>query len=57
MKERQKQPPGAFCKKCVVKDFVKFAGKYLCWSILFHKAADLRRETLLKIDSNTGDFL
>ena len=57
MKERQKQPPGAFCKKCVVKGFVKFAGKYLCWSILFHKAADLRRETLLKIDSNTGDFL
>ena len=34
-----------FCKKCVLKNFVKFTGKHLC------------ENTLLKKDSETGGFL
>ena len=35
-------------KKDVLKNFPKFAVKYLCQSLLFNKVADLRPATLLK---------
>ena len=40
----QKQPPGVFCKKDILKNFANFLGKQLC-------------KSLLKTDSNTGIFL
>ena len=33
----QKQPPEVFCKKAVVRNFVKFTGKQLCQRLFFHK--------------------
>ena len=33
----QKQPPGAFYKKGVLKNFVQFTGKHLCQSLFFNK--------------------
>ena len=33
----QKQPPGAFYKKGVLKNFVQFPGKHLCQSLFFNK--------------------
>ena len=36
-----KQPLEAFCKKAVLKNFVKFIEKHLCWSLLFSKVAGL----------------
>ena len=36
-----KQPPEVFCRKSVLKNFAKFTGKHLCWS-LFKK--NCRRE-------------
>ena len=35
-------------RKGVLRNFVKFTGKYLCQSILFNKVAGLRPATLLK---------
>ena len=43
--------PEVFCKKDVLKNFSKFAGKHLCQSIFLNKAASLRPATLLKRDS------
>ena len=31
----KKQPPEVFYKKCALKNFAKFTGKYLCWSLFF----------------------
>ena len=42
----QKQPPGVFYKKGVLRNFVKFTGKHLCQSLFFNKA-----------DSGPGVFL
>ena len=42
----QKQPPEVFLKKCVLKNFTKFTGKRLCWSLFFIKTAGLRPATL-----------
>ena len=36
------------------RNFVKFAGKHLCWSLFFNKAVDLGPVTSLKRDSNKG---
>ena len=33
----QKQLPGVFCKKGVLKDFAKFTRKHLCWSFFWTK--------------------
>ena len=44
----QKQPLVVFCKKGVLKNFLKFTEKYLCQSLFFNKVADLRLATLLK---------
>ena len=44
----KKQPKVMFCKKGVLKNFVKFTGKHLCQSLFFNKFAGVRSETLLK---------
>ena len=40
--------PEVFCKKDVFRNFTKFKGKHLCWSLFFNKVTALRRATLLK---------
>ena len=42
----QKQPPEAFYKKNVLRNFTKFAGKHLCQSLFFKRG--LRPTTLFK---------
>ena len=37
----QKQPLEVFCKKSVLKNFTKFTGKHLRWSLFFNKVAGL----------------
>ena len=44
----QKQPPGVFNKKVVLKNFTKFSGKHLYRSLFFNKVAGFRPVTLLK---------
>ena len=34
----QKQPSEVFCKKGVLRNFVKFTGKHLCQGLFFDKA-------------------
>ena len=47
--KKQKQPQVVFCKKGVLRDFLKFTGKHLCQSLLFNKVAGMtlysKRET------------
>ena len=40
--------PEVFCKKGVLRNISKFAGKHLCQSVFFNKVAGLRPATLLK---------
>ena len=40
--------PEVFCKKGVLKDFVKLTEKHLCQSLFFNKVAALRPATLLR---------
>ena len=43
-----------FCKKGVLKSFVKFTGKHLCQSLFFHKVAGhnfIKKETLAQVFS------
>ena len=44
----QKQPPEAFCKKSVLKNYTNLSGKHLCQSLFFNKVSGLRSVTLLK---------
>ena len=44
----QKQPLEVFCKKGVLRNFVKFTEKHLRQSLFFNKVAGLRPATLLK---------
>ena len=44
----QKQPPEVFCKKGVLRNFAKFAGKHLYRGLFLNKVAGLRPATLLK---------
>ena len=37
-----------FCKKGVLRNFIRFTGKHLCRSLFFDKVAGLRPATLLK---------
>ena len=37
-----------FCKKGVIKNFAKFTGKQLCWSVFCNKIEGLCLATLLK---------
>ena len=53
----QKQSPDVLYKKAVFKDFARFAGKQLCWSLFLIELQALSSATLLKRDSNTGVFL
>ena len=39
--------PEVFCRKDVLKDFAKFTGKHLCWSLFSNKFAGLKPATLL----------
>ena len=48
---------GVLLKKGVLKKFVIFTGKHLCWSLFLRKLQVLRPAILLKRDSNTGIFL
>ena len=41
--------PEVYCKKGVLRNFVKLTGKYLCWSLFFNKVYQ-------KSDSGTGVF-
>ena len=43
-------------KKGALKNFAKFTGKRLCWSLFFNKVAGLRPPTSLKKRLNTGVF-
>ena len=47
---------GVFGKKCVLKIFAKLIGKRLCRRVIFDKIIDTSPTTLLKRDSNTGEF-
>ena len=47
-KTMQKQPPQGFHEKSILKNFAKFARKYLCQSLCFNKVTGLRPSTLLK---------
>ena len=40
--------PDVFCKKGVLRNFIKFAGKHLCQRLSFNKVAGPRPVTLLK---------
>ena len=46
--------PEVFCKKGVLRNFVKFTGKHLCQSLFFNKVA---YHFIKKRDSGTGVFL
>ena len=37
----QKQPPEVLCKKAVLKNFTKFTGKFMFWSLFFNKVTSL----------------
>ena len=41
-------PPEVFCKKGVLRNFVKFTGKYLFQSLFLNKVAGLMPATSLK---------
>ena len=43
-------------KKAVLKNFAIFTGKRLCWGLFLIKLQVSRPATLLKRDSNTGNF-
>ena len=36
-----------FCEKCVLRNFTKFTGKHLCWSLFFNK-----EKTMTKVFSD-----
>ena len=40
--------PEVFCKKVVLRNFVKFTGNHLCQGLFFNKVAGLKPVTLLK---------
>ena len=39
--------PEVFCKKGVLRNFLKFTGKHLCQSLFFNKVAGLRLKNIL----------
>ena len=45
-----------FCKKGVLRKFIKFTRKHLCRSVVFNKVASLHPVALLKKTSATGIF-
>ena len=55
--KKQKQPPEVFYQEGVFKNFTKFTGKHLCWSLFFDKLQAWDLQFYLKWDSSTGVFL
>ena len=51
---RCSRPELVYKKKGILKNFAKFIGQHLCWSLLFNKVANWRLVTLLKRDSSTS---
>ena len=49
--------PSCSIKKDLLKNFIIFTGKHLCWILFLIKLQDWRPTTLLKRDSSTGVFL
>ena len=49
--------PEVLYKKCVLRNFAKLTGKYLCRSLFFNKVADLQPAALLKRNSGTCVFM
>ena len=47
MRHAKRSQPEVFCEKGVLKNFVKFTGKYLWQGLFFNKVANLRPATLL----------
>ena len=50
----RKSRPEVFCKKVVLKNFVKFTGKHLCQSLIFNKVEGLcaRVSFLIRLQAN-----
>ena len=44
----QKQPPEVTYKTGVLKNYARFKGKHLCWSLFLNKVAGLRLATIKK---------
>ena len=49
--------PEVFCKKGILRNFVKFTGKHLCQGFFFNKVTGLRPARLLKKETGAGVFL
>ena len=47
-KNRSNRPELFYNKNCVLKNFTKFTGKHLCWSLVLNKASGLLLLFLLK---------
>ena len=45
-----------YCKNGVLKNFVKFTGKHMCWSLFFNKLAGLRPATSSERDDIAGEL-
>ena len=56
MRYFQKQLSNVFCKKSVLKNFAKFTGKRLYWSLLLIKLKAFNPAYLFKRDSSSGVF-
>ena len=41
LRKARRSRPEAFCNKVALKNFAKFTGKHLCWSLFFNKGAIL----------------
>ena len=49
IEDRSSRPEG-FCKKGVLRNFVKFTGKHLCQSLFLNKVAEsLKKEALAQV--------
>ena len=61
--EQQKQPPEVFCKKGVLRNFVKFTGKHLRQSLRLQPCNFIKKEAFTKflrtpfLQNNSGRLL
>ena len=53
----EKRPPEVFYKKAVLKNFLIFTGKHLCWSLFLIKLQVLRSAALSKKNFNTSEYI
>ena len=42
LQNKRSNPLDVLCKKCALKNFTKFLGKYRCWSLFFKKRVQSR---------------